>query len=304
LADLIFFRLLDAEPGRLYMIPGKENETPYQTAMPYNEKGFGIFWCPNMNTEADDQGRIAREACRVRDKDINFWYCDIDEGTKKEQWLRIKKSPLRPSLLVETKNGFHMYWKVDKATTENFAIIEKRIIQSFNADRRAKDIVRLLRMWSFNHWKDANDPFLIAIKILNMKRKYTENQMLEAFPPSESELKSLKNNDRDIIRRYAPSEARGDNIYDRIKSMSQKDLLERLSGTLYVNNEVYDIKSTTNGHYNIYVDGKSTSCFINAEGQIIADKNFGHNIINWLKWYNHTPSEIYQILREIVGEAF
>lgn len=304
MSNIPLFRLYDPKPDGLFNIRPTEMQNSYDIAKRWNEEKWGIFWCPNMNTTPDEDGNITREASRVTDEHINFWYCDIDEGTRDEQWGRIKRSPVKPSLLVKTKRGFHVYWRVDRAKVENFALIEKRIIEYFRADKRAKDIVRLLRMWSYNHWKDENDPFKVEFVMKDLSIRYTENQMLEAFQMSEDEKRALRVTDQYIMKRYSSSESRGVTIFEKIKHMDQMELLMRLSGTHYVGKEVYELRKLRSGNHNIIVNGKSTSCFVNKAGEIVADKHYGHNIINWLKWYNHTPNEIYQILRQIAPEAF
>jgi hypothetical protein len=128
--------------------------------------------------------------------------------------------------------------------------------------------------------------------------------MLEAFPMSEDEKKALRVTDKYICKRYSSSESRGESIFEKIKRMDQAMLLQRLSGSGFVGGEVYELRKLRSGNSNILVNGKSTSCFINTLGEIVADKHYGHNIINWLKWYHHTPNEIYQILRHIAPEAF
>lgn len=304
MSNLCFFRLYDPKPDGLFIIEPELDKSVYDAAKPFNDDKWGIFWCPNMNRTPNEDGNITREASRVTNENINYWYCDIDEGSKQEQWERIRLLPLQPTMMVQTKKGFHLYWRSDCATVENFSLIEKRIIEYTRADKRAKDIVRLLRMWGFRHWKNPEEPYAVEIVMLNKDIRYSENQMLEAFPISEDEKKALQNSDRQIIRKYSPSDVKGDTVFDRIKAMNQQILMERLSGTQYVAGENYTFKPQRNGNINIMVDGKSTSCFINTSGNIIADKYYSNNVINWLKWYGHTPAEIYQIMRNVAPEVF
>jgi hypothetical protein len=299
------FRMYDSNPSGLVMFTNEKNEV-YKEAEKWNEQKWGIFWCPNMNREPDEMGNYSRLSSRVADKDINYWYCDLDEGSKQEQWERIMISPMMPTFIVESSRGFHLYWRAVSASVENFSTIENRIIEYFNADKKAKDLVRILRLWNYKHWKDNNNPFEVKIIMYDVDIKYSEEQMFCSFPMSEVEKRGLKVTDRQVIRRFSPSEISGDNIYEQIKRMNQKMLLQRLSGTSFVNGETYEFIKQTNHTETIYVNGKSTGCFINEAGDIIADKFYSNNIINWLKWpdYNHTHSEIYQILQKIVKEAF
>lgn len=137
-----------------------------------NKKGYGIFWVIN-----DFKGARKKENLTK----INFWYCDIDEGSKEEQIKRINNLLIQPSFLVETKNGFHCYWGVKgDASLENFEKIEGKLIELLNGDRHCKDPLRLLRCPGYYHMKNPKEPFLCDIVPgLGSERAYTEAQMLD-----------------------------------------------------------------------------------------------------------------------------
>lgn len=145
----------------------------------YNNLGYGCYWCLN-----DFNG--SRQAKNITK--INYWIADIDEGTKKEQLDRIHSLLLQPSMVIETKKGYHCYWEAENATIENYRKIELGIIDKLKADRACKDPVRLLRMPYYYHMKDKDNPFLVEIVEDNGK-KYTEEKMLYIF-----ELPEKKNN--------------------------------------------------------------------------------------------------------------
>lgn len=140
-------------------------------AKKYNEEGWGIFWTPNVFNGA----RKANNLLKIR-----FWIADIDEGTKEEQLERIKKLPILPNNIVETKKGYHCYWTAQDATIENYRDIECGLIQRLKADPACKDVCRLLRYPNYYHCKDPNNKFLV--KVVD-KHDYvaTEKQMLCAY---------------------------------------------------------------------------------------------------------------------------
>jgi hypothetical protein len=41
---------------------------------------------------------------------IVTWCCDIDNMSKQDQWKLVDQSPLKPSMIVESKNSLHLYW--------------------------------------------------------------------------------------------------------------------------------------------------------------------------------------------------
>ena len=164
---------------RIYALHDSDSELKKQGAFEikeeetekYNNLGYGIFWTLNEY----DGRRKAKNITK-----INYWIADIDNGTKEEQMSKIKELVLKPSMIIESKNGFHCYWKATNATIDNYAKIERGIIQKLNADKACKDPVRLLRMPYFYHKKDINNPFLVEIVEENSK-EYTEDKMLFVY---------------------------------------------------------------------------------------------------------------------------
>ncbi len=151
----------------------------------YNQQGYGIF-----HTANEFNGRRKAENL-VK---INYWLADIDEGDKfNEQIDRIMSLPLIPTILIETKKGFHCYWKAENATLENYKEIEKGLIQRLKADKACTDVCRLLRYPGTYHMKDPQNPFKVEL-IMNNKKSYSEEKMLCAYQLPKPKLKPLKYN--------------------------------------------------------------------------------------------------------------
>lgn len=255
-------------------------EITLEEAKRYNEKGFGIFWSVN---ELDGKGYKKENV-----KKINSWYCDID-GFTGDIYTHMNKCPLFPSMIVKTKNGYHVYWNAVDGTIENYDKIETGIVRSITlADPKAKDLVRILRCPNYNHLKDETDPYLVHC-ILDLDIKYTEYQMMQAFkvPSNSKEEKSVT-----TVHMEYPS----------------KMSLEILSGTKYVNGEKFTFACNSNGSEQILVDGKRTSSWIDSNDAIGSLCGGGPTIIQWLKYYNKGNGNVDEALkhieREIQVEAF
>ncbi|MBR4973035.1 MAG: hypothetical protein IKY45_01060 [Clostridia bacterium] len=149
-----------------------------------NKKGYGIFWVLN-----DFEGARKKENLTK----INYWFCDIDNGSKEEQIKRIDGLLIQPSFVVETKNGYHCYWAVEgDASIENFEKIESALIELLDGDTHCKDPLRLLRCPYFYHMKNPKEPFMVTIvKGLGSNKAYTEKQMLDVFCYKKEDTKPL-----------------------------------------------------------------------------------------------------------------
>lgn len=146
-------------------------EVSFERAKVLNKQGYGIFFTPN-----DFKGK----RCKSNLVKINYYIADIDEGGKKKIWQNIQNLVLKPSIIVESKRGYHLYWAVSDGKAENYEMIENRIIAKLNADKGAKDVSRLLRYPGFYHMKDPKNPFLIKIVEKN-DNVYKESELALAF---------------------------------------------------------------------------------------------------------------------------
>lgn len=222
---------------------------------------------------------------------INAWYVEMD-GEKPEQLLRIKNSPIYPSRVVESKNGYHVYFKAIDASKENYAEIQAGLIFHYSGDKRAKDLARVLREPGFFHWKDANDPFKVK-EIFSADIAYRDKDMLHFFP----EPKRDDSSGEEKVQRK-PIEYTGNNLTEFLDGLDNEDALSRLSGTSWVNFEKYEFRPSSGNKKNIIVNGKSTSCFIDANKRIGATPG-GPNVHQWLRYFGHSDKQIYGILSEI-----
>lgn len=253
-----------------------------EEAAAFNSVRYGIFHTVN---------EFHSEVRRIDNlKAIRAWYVEMD-GDKRAQEVKIKDSPIYPSRIIESKNGYHVYFNAVDATKENYTIIQKGLIKHFNGDPRAKDLARILRAPSYYHWKDPNDPFLIR-ETFWLDVSYREKDMFYFFPYNEEiEAKNPKRREEKII-------VSGADLTTVLNGLDNEMALMMLSGTPHVNHEVYNLKRVARDRKNIYVNGRSTSCFIDENKKIGANPG-GPNIFTWLRYYGHTDKKIYQILKEV-----
>ena len=235
----------------------------------YNKQKYGIFWTVN-----GFKGRRIKECLT----NCQAWAIDMDEGTKQKQHKRIMRAPLIPSLIVESKRGYQVYWYAENATAENYKnITEKRLVPYFGADMRAKDICRILRMPNFYHWKDKDDPFLVKV-VYEQSIKYDEDFMLKMFPVEKE-------------RKFTHS-------FDNSGFNENEEALMKLSGAVELNGEEFSLKENSNRTKQICVNGERTSSWIDKEGYIGSYERGGKTIANWIMWYNYSFKEATEICKK------
>jgi hypothetical protein len=256
-----------------------------------NGMGYGIFGSVN------DFNSIRRESDL---KKLNFWFCEMDGGTKEEQLERIKRF-LLPTLIVESKRGYHCYWAIKEDLIKQYGLINalvvykeinKRIISKLGADKNASDAARVLRVPGYYHCKDPSDKFLITI-VLSIEISYTPQEMLLWLP----ELKEPAI--RDITKEKVASSG---SFWGRANSIGCMSGLTKLSGTAFVKNEVFDF-IPDGKKFQISVNGKRANCWIDEHGFIGSSAGGGPTIVNWLKYYGHDMKTIAEIIKEIFPEC-
>ena len=255
-----------------------------------NKRGFGIFWTVN---EFDGPRKIANL------KHINAWALDIDVGTKEEQLAKIK-SGLVPSMVIESKRGFHIYFRAKDAKPEHWnAIMLDRLVPFYGADKNARDLARILRAPGYYHMKDPANPFLIE-KVWEQNVGYTERQ-IDYFYPLPEATKEARQAFDELKKEFKTT---GDAFWDRVWELDCEFALERLSGTDAVFGEVFEFKRNASGTKNIYVNGKSTSCWVDASGRIGSLSKGGPTIFQWLKWYGRDGKKVLELMKGAFPELW
>jgi hypothetical protein len=296
------YRMFDSDPAGMFPVQKAE-------AKDWNAKGWGIFWTVN------DFGGQARRKENLRR--IIAWAIDMDDGTKAEQHARLLRSPLIPSLIVETKSGFHAYWLAaahrdlgaPKADHWN-AIVLERLVPFFGSDKNARDLCRVLRVPGFRHMKDPAHPFDIRIA-WKQHVAYTEPQIAEAFPwvpdkkAHQSALaeaqRAAQTEAREASRRAAiaaglvPTET----LWEAIWNLDCEDGLQRLSGHWAVGGEAYTFRTTGRGNLNLFVNGKPSSVFVDQNKRIGSLDGGGPTLVQWLRWFRHPWATVLDVLFEI-----
>lgn len=194
-----------------------------------NEKGAGVFFTSNPCKG----GRTAENVTS-----IEWVFVDLDDGSKASQMEIIKQSPLPPTMIVESKNGYHVYWKCN-CTKKQFDFIIKGLIDFFGADPACKDTCRVLRLPPFNHIKDLKAPYPIKIYSTDFSLSYTPDEMINNYTMkydySQTDLEIIKQIPIKEILREFNVEMKGNFIYENGEQTSAsinvgKNYINRFSG--------------------------------------------------------------------------
>lgn len=99
-----------------------------------------------------------------RDKDGNYYPTNVVDEFKSTKLQVIEDFELKPSAIIETRNGFHVYWFLQKtATVEQFKECMARLISYFQSDPTVVRLCNLLRAPGFYWCKDVDNKFFCEV---------------------------------------------------------------------------------------------------------------------------------------------
>lgn len=215
-------------------------------------------------------------------KFIQTWICDIDDMDKEKQLNLIKNAKLKPSLVVESVHGFHLYYLADKELSElEFENWNRWLKNYFGGDPKVcKDTARVLRIPWFYHMK--GNPIMEKFREdLSWYELYSVEQMQEAFP-NQSDTTPWRIKQREQLNTLLND---NDSFWRRAWELDSKMMLEEFSWSRWLSWDQITFKRNSWGTEQIYVNGKSTWCWIDKNGLIWSWDKGWPTRIQWLKRY-------------------
>ncbi len=252
-----------------------------------NDRGWGVFQVVNEFVGRRLVANLTQ---------INYWFCEIDHGVKQtlDGWMAVM--PLPPSLVVDSKRGYHAYWKAQDATLANWKrIVRHGVVPALGGDPKATDVLRLLRAPGFYHRK--GEPYLVSV-VWDSPAVYTEQQMLAAYPD--------RRKPRDKTSIDVDKYRQGDHgFWYRANALDAREALQKLSGHWLVNGERFWLVEQSNGNANVYCQPVPTQsaadsgAFITPEGVLFAESV---GIPAWCYWYQEDWGKVAIGLRQLFPE--
>lgn len=191
-----------------------------EEARQLNKIGYGI----HSNVQIF-RGTVRRKSELIA---IRSFAIDLDnkEHNKESLLKSIKKSPIEPSKINETKNGFHIFFNLNEAdylrhkdplflATQYKLIMIERVLPFFlGSDQAGSNANITLRKEGFYHMKTPSCPFLVKT-IYQSNKVYWYKYLMEKFPiinPSQKREKKIhcfdiKNKDMETIKQRVTIEA-------------------------------------------------------------------------------------------------
>lgn len=126
-----------------------------------NALGYNVYFFPNHPSK--DVYVEGLKHLNGRNIDIfNFVFVDMDlkdgKYTSKEDFLqKLLQFPLKPTMVVDSGNGVHAYWRVNDLTRSAYVITQLALILYFKTDESIWTVLQLMRLPGFMNTKRFND---------------------------------------------------------------------------------------------------------------------------------------------------
>jgi hypothetical protein len=181
----ICFRCIDSYAKNISGYYDKEMENELQQL---NTEGCNIYFVVNAGgTKSSEINRITAVYIDYdAGKDENNKYLSLDDVDryKKERLEFINTFKHKPSMIVETRNGLHVYWLINEgATMSEFEECQLRLINYFHSDSAVKTPERLMRLPNYYWMKDKDNPFMVNI-IQDSGKRYDISEIIDSLPTS------------------------------------------------------------------------------------------------------------------------
>lgn len=137
------------EAGQLYQKFGEKSSAVKADKLAVlNDQGFGIYMVINEGGNANDDITSAATL-----------YYECDHISKDEQWGRLRKLEgklgAQASMVIETANSLHVYFKLDEPCTDmkKWVEMQTRLILEQDSDPAIKNPARIMRVAGMDHKK-------------------------------------------------------------------------------------------------------------------------------------------------------
>ncbi|WP_339289145.1 hypothetical protein [Paenibacillus sp. FSL E2-0201] len=127
---------------------------------------------------------------------IRWHFVDMDEGAKQEQWSRIQKAKLQPTMIYEGRAGYKLLYKIKEAywdistpdtiakSISHFKNVQQQLVEFFGADGSVINPSNALRSPFASNYKEYPERVVTeTIVFFDPQNEYSQTEIIEAFPP-------------------------------------------------------------------------------------------------------------------------
>lgn len=294
---------------------GQFNEHIINSLLQLNEQNHEIYFVVNSGGYKD-KDIIQFNAVFVdfdcgKDENDRYHSLDVVQRFKEQKLSEINAFSAKPSYIIDTRNGFHVYWLLyPGATREEFILCEESLIQYFQADKSVKKLCQLMRVPGF-YWTKYPDNRYLCTVIEKNNVRYQINEILKILPEV-----NIVNNKKHENAAFKKGNNKNKNIsiippfeqINYIKNQDIKHLQDIISPeavSVRSHNEVYDYLKRQDLWLYLGKESNRFRCIIhndsNPSAGILQNPENGHYIYNCLSDNCGFKGTIIELTEKITG---
>ncbi|MGC7873708.1 CHC2 zinc finger domain-containing protein [Desulfosporosinus sp. SYSU MS00001] len=183
-SDSINFRIIKGKNTK--QESGNFDDQMVEKLNQWNKKNFNIYFVVNSggysSVDITQINSVFIDFDCGKDQNGDYHPTNVVQQFKAAKLQVIDDFELKPTAIIETRNGFHVYWFVQStATVEQFKECTARLISYFQSDPNVVRPCNLLRAPGFYWCKDVENKFFCEIVRLNDVR-YQIEDVIDALP--------------------------------------------------------------------------------------------------------------------------
>jgi hypothetical protein len=99
----------------------------------------------------------------------------------KNEFIKKYGSQIKDTMIIETKNGYHIYWVLQGGSVSKFVPIQKALAQKFSSDPMITNLSRVMRIPGFYHMKNPESPYMVRVRQLGRKQPFTQEEIIQSL---------------------------------------------------------------------------------------------------------------------------
>lgn len=136
--------LLDKHPNKRRVLEGEFSD---EDIAKYNKEGYNIYFLPNHPSEYHKGITVDGSHIDV----FSYVFIDFDlksnSYSNKDAFIEaIIDSGILPSIIVDSGNGVHVYWKISDLDAKSYLRLSRRLMRLFQTDEAVGQIFQLMRL--------------------------------------------------------------------------------------------------------------------------------------------------------------
>ncbi|MBT4360169.1 MAG: hypothetical protein HOD11_04290 [Candidatus Marinimicrobia bacterium] len=180
----IFTALETKDNSQIKLLPTSVPALDPDILAKYNQQKYGTWFTPNsMRNGKRLKAYTSRFNAIVLDMDFKGTDEEI-AAFKAEKLKMLLDLQLIPTVIVETLNGYHLYWFLVLGTItdiEMFEALQILMQQKLETDPGSLGAEHLFRVPGYYHWKVQDEPFMCQIVHADYNKRYTYDELVHKY---------------------------------------------------------------------------------------------------------------------------